>query len=145
VNGWVLACLATMAVALVAMAVGQVLLALTAARMARQAAEGVQEFRRDLQPMLEKVRRIADDASKTSAIALVQAERIDLLVESTARRIDETVTVVQESIIGPVRQGAALMAGLRAAIEVFRGGSGPTGRGPGPGPGRDEDDALFIG
>ena len=62
-------------------------------------------------------------------------------MESTVRRIDETVTVVQDVVIGPVRQGAALMAGLRAAIEVFRGRSERRRRG------RDEDDAdsLFIG
>jgi hypothetical protein len=130
-----------MAIALVAMAIGQVVLALTAARMARQASETVQEFRRDLHPVLDRVRQIADDASKTSAIARVQAERIDQLVESTARRIDETVTIVQESIVGPVRQGAALMAGLRAAIEVFQRGSGRHR----PARGREEDDALFIG
>jgi predicted transcriptional regulator len=130
-----------MAVALVAMAVGQVVLALTAARMARHAAETVKDFRRDLTPVLEKVRQIADDASKTSAIAVVQAERIDQLMESTARRIDETVTVVQDSIIAPVRQGAALIAGLRAAIEVFR-GAAERHHSPSP---RDEDDALFIG
>jgi hypothetical protein len=132
-----------MAIALVAMAIGQVVLALTAARMARQAADTVQEFRRDLRPVLDKVRQIADDASKTTAIALVQAERIDQMMESTTRRIDETVTVVQGLVTGPVRQGAALMAGLRAAIEVFRGGSERHRRGRGRG--RDEDDALFIG
>jgi hypothetical protein len=141
VNGWVLACLATMAVALVAMAVGQVVLALTAARMARQASDTVKEFRRDLAPVLEKVRQIADDASKTTAIAVIQAERFDQLMESTARRIDETVTVVQDSIIAPVRQGAALIAGLRAAIDVFRGAAGRH-RSAHP---REEDDALFIG
>jgi len=69
----------------------------------------------------------------------VQAERIDQVMESTARRIDETLTVVQESIVGPVRQGAALMAGLRAAMDVFRSGSERRRHG------RDDEDALFIG
>ncbi len=138
-NGWLIACLATMAIALVAMAIGQIMLTLLVARMARQAADTVQEFRRDLRPVLEKVRQIADDASRTTAIALVQAERIDQLMDSTARRIDETVTVVQESIIGPVRHATALLAGLRAAIEIFRSGSDRHRHS------RDDEDALFIG
>jgi ABC-type transport system involved in cytochrome bd biosynthesis fused ATPase/permease subunit len=141
VNGWVLACLTIMAIALVAMAVGQLILAITAARMARQAAESAHQFRRELGPVLEKVRQIADDASKTSAIAVIQAQRIDQLMESTARRIDETVTIVQNSIITPVRHGAAVIAGLRAALEVFKGAADRHRAAHS----RDEDDALFIG
>src|SRR5205823_11848076 len=70
-DGWLIACLATMAVALVAMAIGQLVLALTAARVARQTTDTVQEFRRELRPVIEKVQKIVDDASRTSAIALV--------------------------------------------------------------------------
>ena len=138
-NGWILACLGVMAAALVAMAIGQVVLAVTAARAARQAVGLVQEFRRELGPVMQKINRIADDASRASALAAVQVERVDQIMETTARRIDEILTIVQDSIIGPLRQGTALVAGLRAALEVFR--SATERRRP-P---REDDDALFIG
>lgn len=139
VTGWALAGLIVMAVALAAMAAGQVILAVMVARMSRQTIETVQQFRRELQPTVEKMRQVADDASKLSALAVVQAERIDQVVAATAQRIDETLTAVQDSIIGPLRQGSAVIAGLRAAIEVLRTVSERRRTA------REEEDALFIG
>jgi hypothetical protein len=52
--------------------------------------------------------------------------------------VDETVTVVQGAIITPVREGAALMAGFRAAMAALRELRDARRRGV------DEDDALFI-
>ena len=140
-NGWALACLAVMAVALLAMAIGQIVLAVVAARIARQTAETVQEVRRDLRPILEKAQKIANDASRVTEIALLQAERVDQMVESTALRIDETLTSVHNAVTGPLRQGSAVIAGVRAALEVFRSVSDRRARSHG----REDDDALFIG
>jgi hypothetical protein len=49
---------------------------------------------------------------------------------------------VQDAVLKPLREGAAMMAGLRAVIEVFR----ELTKRPGGGRNRgDEEDALFIG
>ena len=72
-------------------------------------------------------------------MALTQVERVDQLMATTALRIDDTLSIVLESLIAPVKQGAAVMAGLKAAIAVFR-ASQDKGR-----YGRDDEDALFIG
>jgi type IV secretory pathway VirB2 component (pilin) len=138
-EGWLLACLAVMAVALVAMAIGQVVLALTAARMARQANETIQQFQRDVRPILDKVQKIADDAQKTSGLVAVQVERFDVMMEASAKRLDETLKSVQEIVAGPVRQGAAIVAAIRAAVELFQGVREGRKRAP------EDDDALFIG
>ena len=138
-DGWILACLAVMAVALVAMAVGQLVLALTAARMARQASVTITQFQRDLRPIIDKVQKIADDASRTTALVGLQVERIDKMIDSTTRRVDDTLGVVQDAVSGPLRQGAAVIAGFRAALEVFRSISSR------PSAAREDDDALFIG
>lgn len=138
-DGWLLACLAVMAVALVAMAVGQVVLALTAAKVARQATDSLQQFQRDLRPIIDKVQKITDDASKTTTLVAAQVERIDHMIESSARRVDETLGVVQDFVSGPLRQGSAVVAGVKAAVEIFRSVSERRARG------REEDDALFIG
>jgi methyl-accepting chemotaxis protein len=139
-EGWLLACLAVMAVALVAMAIGQVVLALTAARMARQANDTIQQFQRDVRPILDKVQKIADDAQRTSGLVAVQVERFDQMMESSSKRLDETLKSVQEIVSGPMRQGAAVVAAIRAAVELFRGVTEQRRS-----RGREDDDALFIG
>ena len=138
-NGWGLAFLGTMAVALVLMALAQLAIAIGVARAAREAGEVVREFRRDLRPIVEKLHRISDDAAKVTALALVQVERIDALVGTTTERVDETLHIVQTAILRPVRQGAAVMAGVRAAWAAFR---RPPARRRHV---RDDEDALFIG
>ena len=138
-NGWALACLVAMAVALLAIAIGQVMLALAAVRMARQTVQAVQDLRGDLRPVLDSVQKVTTDASKVTALALIQMERLDTLMSSSVRRIDETVMIVQQSILGPLRQGSALIAGVRAAIEFL------AKRPDRHRPGRDDEDALFVG
>jgi hypothetical protein len=138
-DGWVVACLAIMAVALVGMAIGQVVLAVAAARFARQATEAMGDLRKELRPIVEKVQRVTDDASKVTGLALVQVERLDRAVDATARRVDEMLTTIQDSIVGPLRQGSALIAGLRAVMEMFRTAPDRQRRV------REDEDALFIG
>ena len=138
-SGWALACLATMATALVAMALAQMSIALAVLRIARQAVETVQEFRRELRPIVDKVNKMADDASRVTAMAVAQMERVEQAIGTTVGRIEETLGIVQDALGEPMRQGAAVMAGLRAAFSVFR------GRSARPKHGRDDEDALFIG
>jgi len=146
IDGWALACLAAMAVALVAMALGQIILAVTAVRMARESLKVVNDLRADVKPVLdnaqrvlENVQRIADHASQVTSLALVQMERVDSVMASSIQRIDDTMDVVQQSVVRPLRQGAALMAGVKAAVEHF------VKRPDRPRHGREDEDALFVG
>ena len=108
-------------------------------QVAREASQATRDLRRELTPLIAKAHKIADDAGRVSALALTQVERVDQLFESTALRIDETMQTVQDTLIRPVRQGAAVMAGVKAALAVFRARQ-DRGRYD-----RDDDDALFIG
>jgi len=138
VSGWELVFLGVIAVSLVAMAIAQMIVAQQVAKVARQAAETAQEYRRELRPIVEKLHKITDDASRVTALALVQAERVDQFMATTAQRIDEAVTVVQDAVVQPIRHGAALLAGLQAAWSIF-------GRGAPARRHHDEEDAMFIG
>lgn len=131
--------LGVIAISVLLMAIMQVVVALQLARTAKDAAAMMQEFRTELRPLLQKAHKVADDAGKVSAMALTQVERVDHLMATTALRIDDTLQIVQESLIAPVKQGAAVMAGLKAAVAVFRARQ-DKGR-----YGRDDEDALFIG
>lgn len=131
--------LGVIAIAVLVMAVAQVAVIVRLAQVAKEASEATRDLRGELKPLIAKVNRIADDAAKVSTLALAQMERVDHMVGSTVQKIDDTVALVQSAIVSPVRQGAALMAGLKAALAVFRARQ-DRGR-----YGRDDEDALFIG
>ena len=131
--------LGIIAVAVLTMAIIQIVVGLQLMRVAKDAASTMQEFRTEIRPLIQKAHKVADDAGRVSAMALTQVERVDQLMATTAMRVDDTLQIVQESLIAPVKQGAAVMAGLKAAIAVFRARQ-DKGR-----YGRDDEDALFIG
>ena len=138
---WELTFLGIMAVALVGMAVAQVMLAREAARLARQATDALLDFRRELLPIVVKLQRTTEDVGRAAALARQQVERVDQVLGSTIERIDETVAIVQDAVVRPLRQGTAILAGVRAAMEVFGAAGRPTRR-----PAREEEeDALFVG
>lgn len=136
---WQPVLLGVMAIALVVMAVVQTLAALVALKVARQTVAMLEEIKRDLRPLIEKANKLSDDAARVTALAVVQMERVDRLLVSTAERIDDTVVTVQRSLIEPARHGAAAFAAVRAALAAMRGWRE---RGAGA---RDEEEALFVG
>ena len=131
--------LGVIAVAVLVMAVVQVATLLQLSRVARETAAATRDLRKELSPLIAKAHKVADDAGKVSALALTQMERVDRVLDATAERVDQTLQTVQESLISPVRQGAAVMAGVRAALAVFRARQDRNRYG------RDDEDALFIG
>lgn len=125
---------AVLIIALIQVVVGVVLL-----RISKEAVEAIKDLRNEVKPLIQKATKVADDAGRVSALALTQVERVDHLMSSTALRIDDTLQLVQSSVLAPVRQGTAVLAGLKAAMAVFRARQ-DKGR-----YGRDDEDALFIG
>ena len=53
--------------------------------------------------------------------AAKQAERLDRVFGELVQRVDETLAAAQEFVTGPARQGMAIMAGVKAVIDSFRG------------------------
>ena len=131
--------LAVIAVSVAVMAVLQVAAVLVAVKYGRELARTLEEFRREVRPVLEKAHKISEDAARVTALAATQIERLDKIMSTTAARIDETMGVVQGAIIEPVRHGAAMMAAVRAAFAVFRGFRDRDRHA------RDEEEALFVG
>lgn len=131
--------LAAIAVALVLTATIQIGMIVVAIRVGRQVAATAEELRREVKPLIEKAHRISDDAARVTALALVQAQRVDRLLESTAARVDETLAIVQQAVVEPVRQGAAVVSAVRAALTAFRAWRQHDQHA------REEEDALFVG
>jgi hypothetical protein len=134
--------LGIIALATLAMAVLQIGAALAVSRLARDAQKTFTSVQDDVKPLIAKVSALADEANKTASLAKVQAEKIDVLVTTLTRRIDETSVVVQQAVMTPAREGLAILAAVRAGLGALRGF-----RDMAPGQGRhaEDEDPLFIG
>lgn len=122
-----------------AIQVGVIVYGLGAARRVNRLLSRVEQ---EMKPLAESINTIARDAARVSALATGQVERTDRLVTDLTTRIEETATTVQDAILKPLRDGAALLSGVKAAIHMFR---GVTNHSDTDRPRTDDDDPLFIG
>lgn len=129
-----------MAIALVVMAIVQVTVLVVLVVAVKRATGAAQQMQREMRPLMEKAHRITDDAARVTALTLKQVERVDEMITSTVARVDATLGVIETSIIQPIRQGTALMAGVRAVLEMVRAWRDRSGRDS-----REDEDGLFIG
>ena len=137
---WAEVFLGIIAVSTLATSLIQVGVLIAAGRLARRLSGLVDQAERELRPTFEHVNAIGRDASRGVALVTVQIERADRLFSDVSRKIDDTLTIVQESLLAPAREGKALMLAFRAAIEVVREArrrARSRARG-------EDDDALFI-
>jgi hypothetical protein len=134
--------LGVIAVATLAMAVLQVGLVVVVARLGRRMDELARDVRQDLRPLIERATVVAENAARASSLAVVQVERADQLFSDLARRVDDTMAVVQGALLTPAREGRALLAAVTAAIGAFR-ELRMAGRARSAA--MDEEESLFIG
>ena len=84
------------------------------------------------------VNAIARDASRVASLAAAQVERADQLLNNAVIRIEDLLSHMQSLVISTLREGNALMMGVRAvmaAIQAFRGRRRRRS---------EDDEALFI-
>jgi len=155
--------------ALVAQAAALVLAYLRLAKLDEETKATRQQLREQLVPILRNVedtsitvrensRVIFDDLSAMSYTARKQVDKFDRISDELADRlrlqiirVDELLTVtldnlehagtaVRENVIGPVKEAAAVIQGVKAAIDFISARRGSKERRPS---GRSEED-LFI-
>jgi len=141
VSGWSEVFLGIIAVATLATAVVQIAVLVAAGMLTRRLGRLADQVERELSPLLTSLNAIGKDAARAATLATAQVERVDQLFGDVAQRLDATLGVIQNAITAPAREGAALMVGLRAAVDALR-------RSIANRPSRtrtsDEEDALFI-
>jgi hypothetical protein len=142
VTFWAEVFLGVIALATLTMAAIQVAVIAYGWTVARRIERMLTRVEHEMKPLAESLNSIARDAAQISALAAGQVERIDRLVTDVSGRIEQTATTLQDAILKPLRDGAAVMAGVKAAIEVIRDLTSRTG---GKRTRADEEDALFIG
>jgi hypothetical protein len=132
--------LGVIAVATLAIAIAQIGVIVAAGLMARRVGRMVEQLERDVKPLFGHLNAIGTDAARAVSLATAQVERADKLFSDVAVRIEQTLNLVQSSIGGPAREGRAILAAFRAALQAIRGPrNGGTRQGRG-----DDEDALFI-
>ena len=140
-NDWSDLFLGTIAAATLIMAVVQVGAIVVASRVARQTQQTLNAVYSEIRPLIAKASAVADEASRTAALASLQMQKIDALVTDLSRRVEETSTIVQQAIVTPAREGVALLAAVKAGLAALR-GIGDLRRGSSR---AEEEDPLFIG
>jgi hypothetical protein len=137
---WSVVFLGIIAAATLAMAIAQVGVLVAAGRLSRRFGRFVDEFERDVKPILGQLNELTRDASKAAALAVIQVERIDELWNEVGTKIDQTLSSVLSIILGPARQGRALLLGFQAVMAALRHFRGQGTRANG----KEEEDGLFI-
>jgi hypothetical protein len=141
VTSWADVFLGVIAAATLATAIVQIALVVVAGRAARRVAQIADQFERDVRPLFGHLEAIGRDAARAAALAAAQVERADKLFGDVAVRFEQTMITVQDSVVGPVREGRAVISAFRAALKAVKelraNGRARQGR-------SEEDDALFI-
>lgn len=102
---------------------------------------------RELRPVLASVSRITRNVSEVTAVTSAQVERMEALVDHTARRVDETKAQVREALsvpLGGLAEVSALLKGFRRGLEVYQRLGGLEAQGRGAGRRYRDDEHLFI-
>jgi hypothetical protein len=141
VSFWAEVSLGVIALATLTMAFVQVSVIVYGWILARRISRLVGQIEQEMKPLADSLNAMARDAARATALAASQVERVDKLFTELTTKIEHTASTIQKSIVSPLREGAAVMTGIRAAIEVFRDLARSR-----PARGRsEEEDTLFIG
>ena len=135
---WATVFLGIIAMATLVTAILQVVLLVAAAQLVRRVGRFVDIIEQDVRPIIASVSSIARDASRVASLAAAQVERADQVLSNAVHRVEELLAHVQGVITSTLREGNALMIGIRAvmaAIHAFQGRRRRRG---------EDDEALFI-
>ena len=137
-SDWAVVFLGIIAAATLVTSILQIAVLLAAGQILRRIGRFVDLIEQEAKPILDHVNSISRDASRAAALATAQVERVDRLFGMLTTRIEETLATIQVAVLKPAREVSALMAGLRAALEILRDLRGRRRRGP------EDEDTLFI-
>ena len=138
-SGWAELWLGVIAVSTLASAVVQIGVLVAAGRLAKRIEELTRHLDRELKPFLGHLNAIGRDASRAASLATAQVERANQLCADAMAGVEQMLGSVRDSVSSPVREGAAILAGFRAALDAVRDVRRRRSRTR-----AEDDDALFI-
>jgi outer membrane murein-binding lipoprotein Lpp len=143
--------LGLIALAVLAMAGVQVTVFVLMSRIVRDLGETVRRLEQDVRPIVANVQAMSADAARATAMATAQVERAERLLSDASKRVEDTMSAVQHTILGPARDAVSVFQGVKAAFSAFRDLKGRSRSRPAtapvavPDPPADDDHASFIG
>ncbi len=140
---WSLVFLGVIAVATLTMAVIQVGVIVYAGRLKWRMDRLADTVEQDLKPLVGRLKEMSGDAARVSSLAVAQAERVDQLFAEFSQRSDHILSLVQNAVVVPAREGMAVLEGLRAGLAALR--SLAERRASQPAGTAEDEEALFIG
>lgn len=137
--------LGVIAVAVLVMALIQVGAIIAGLRLAKRVDRMADQLERDVKPLLANLTKVSSEAARAATMAAAQIERFDKVFTELTQRVDHTLAAAQNFVTGPARQGMAVMTGVKAMIDAFRGIREATRRRHASRPVVDDEESLFIG
>ena len=137
--------LGVIAFAVLVMAAIQVAAIFAGMRLARRVDQLATQLDQEIKPLIANLSALSSEAARAAALAARQAERLDRVFGEMVERVDQTLAVAQEFVTGPARQGMAIVAGVKAVVDSFRGLREASRRRNASRPAVDEEESLFIG
>lgn len=74
----------------------------------------------------QQVARVDEVLGEAAARTRAQMDRIEMVLDDTVSRFQETTTLLQNGILKPLKQLNALTLGIRAALSILTGGNRTT-------------------
>ena len=137
--------LGVIALAVFVMAVIQVGAIIAGLRLAKRVDRMADQLERDVKPLLANLTTVSSEAARAAAMAAAQIERFDKVFTELTQRVDQTLAAAQAFVTGPARQGMAVMAGVKAMVDAFKGIREASRRRSASRPAVDDEESLFIG
>ncbi len=88
----------------------------------RYASEASEKTNQLLDMTHQQLGRVDDILAEATSRTRTQMDRIEMVMDDTVNRFQETTSLVQSGIVRPLRQLNALTAGLRAGLSFLAGG-----------------------
>jgi hypothetical protein len=89
--------------------------------VARRVEQLTTELETSVKPLISNLTALSAEASKAATLAAAQVERFDKVLTELVVRVDQTMAAAQQFVSGPAREGMAIVAGVRAAVNAFQG------------------------
>lgn len=137
--------LGVIAVAVLVMALIQVGAIIAGLRLAKRVDRMADQLERDIKPLIANLTTVSSEAARAASMAAAQIERFDKVFSELIQRVDRTLAAAQDFVTGPARQGMAVMTGVKAMIDAFKGIREASRRRTASRPTVDDEESLFIG
>jgi hypothetical protein len=121
VSGTAEVLLGVIAVAVAVMAIVQVGAIVAGLRVVRRVEQIATDMETTVKPLVANLTAMTAEAARAAALAAAQVERLDRVFGELAARVDSTLATAQAIVAGPAKDGMAIIAGVKAAMNAVKG------------------------